>query len=1040
MGWLSLLVLGFALIASLVTPLFVTSVSVAATDEEIAKCYSLLDGRSIREYDAVDGQIRRTIVSTNGNETGTLSEADFQTCLSASDKSCLATGVTPGLGYSESSITCTPSSNSSTFQTISDSARTCYDLLNAVAVTDRGAEGMFANNSGPDISDRISTCVANNYCVYTENNSSLFFRCVDPDTAISKATAESTAIARELEPILTLICGNPNSTVLQGDPTYVRCEAAVTSAFTACRLTTNYDGSELRTVRALPEVLSNCMINEQNLANSLPDGYTLRAELLAGAIESGQTRADAYREETSQDYLAAYCELNDGYTYDINDGSCNGPADAVAGGCPISDSDPLPWLGCAVFSALKNIAVGSDGHGGVVGILSDLLYADPRIMFSPEAADAMSTFRNIALILVVVTGLVMVISQSLGFEFLDAYTIRKTLPRLGFALVGISLAWPVLNLLVTFINDIGSLAYSVLVGLANVSQGNADFGQSIVSQITGITTVAGAGAAAVFILTWSGALALLASVVLGVLIGVLVLAVRQLVIFVVIIIAPLAIAAYVFPGGQKLWNFWKTTLLTTLFMYPIIMAFIGAGAALSYIIGSINDPTMQLMSLIIFFVPFFMLPWSFRLAGGLMTTIFSIANDRNKGAFDRLRNYRSNQTKQGWERKRDGNLFKGGTESNLRGRFNRGVASTINAPGAISSSGNLMRPHNWRAATRVANQSRDMSEIERNMKENQTYQSWIYDDDLNKLASGTNNASELRAALLATGQYNDTSKLNDTVARVETVRRSMGNEAFRSMTTRQSIAGGAAFKTSAKDKERGVTNAAGDVWAAVARASVDDDAMAQYLVANGRSEGSKAGRIDYAGAGFGTTLTQVNKMRKELKDTGTISQKTIDEASIAIHKDVYDSQGGAALVHSSMKPASVEEMIPTIRGTVTENLSKSDREATQGLASLAATYDGMQGSSPGKARLMADGVMGHKINIKDLSPGMKAKLQSALIQVGPDGEKSSRIDGTITYAQAIEALRGDQEFKEMRREYQNEISRVAGMPPVDPSADPRALS
>lgn len=371
--------------------------------------------------------------------------------------------------------------------------------------------------------------------------------------------------------------------------------------------------------------------------------------------------------------------------------------DNTANSCPISDSDPLPWIGCAIYSALKNVAVGSDGNGGVVGMLGSILYADPNVMFGEEAANAMSTFRNIAMVLVVLTGLIMVISQSLGFEFLDAYTIRKTLPRLAAALVGIALAWPLLSFLVAFVNDLGGLIYSVLAELGNTGgTGNVGFDTSLTQKVTGsfltVGVVGTAGFVMATVMTMTGLLSLFATVVLGILIGLLVLAVRQLILFMAILLAPLAIAAYVFPGAQKLWGFWKNTLLTTLFMYPLIMGIIGAGALMSSIIGAAaaqaqdaQKAIMEIMSLVIFFVPFFMLPWAFKLAGGLMTTIFSIANDRNKGAFDRLKNYRANKTqesmasyKQGFDRSKIG--------TNLRARNARRL-STISAVGSGAAPG-----------------------------------------------------------------------------------------------------------------------------------------------------------------------------------------------------------------------------------------------------------------------------------------------------------------------------------------------------------------
>ena len=82
--------------------------------------------------------------------------------------------------------------------------------------------------------------------------------------------------------------------------------------------------------------------------------------------------------------------------------------------------------------------------------------------------------------------------------------------------------------------------------------------------------------------------------------------------------------------------------LTTLVMYPIIMGFIGAGAAMAYLLGGrrVAGENLGLLAIVVYFAPYFLLPFAFKLAGGLMSTVFSIANDRGRGMFDRGRKKR----------------------------------------------------------------------------------------------------------------------------------------------------------------------------------------------------------------------------------------------------------------------------------------------------------------------------------------------------------------------------------------------------------------
>lgn len=309
------------------------------------------------------------------------------------------------------------------------------------------------------------------------------------------------------------------------------------------------------------------------------------------------------------------------------------PAPSVKDDCPLPMNASMRWLGCSIFLALKDSAT----H--LADQLNGYLYVDPNTLFSANSQVAANIFRNIGMVLIVIAGLFMIISQALGFEFLDAYTIRKLMPRLGVALVGMALAWPLLRLAVTLTNDLGGLINSVFMGLATQANSGSshalDIGTFLGTSLIAVT----ATSAVVVLLGAAGFLSLLGTVILGLLIGLLVLAIRQLVIFMTVILAPLAIAAYVLPGGQKLWSFWKNTLLTTLFMYPLIMGFISAGAAMSYIMPKSNN-SMQLLSIIVYFAPYFMLPFAFKLAGGLMGTVFSMAHERNKGIFEKQRKKR----------------------------------------------------------------------------------------------------------------------------------------------------------------------------------------------------------------------------------------------------------------------------------------------------------------------------------------------------------------------------------------------------------------
>lgn len=305
----------------------------------------------------------------------------------------------------------------------------------------------------------------------------------------------------------------------------------------------------------------------------------------------------------------------------------------------------LDWIACPLTTAMQQSA------NWVVTQMMNLLYFPTDQIFQSNGAasvqgmyKAWSTFRNIGIALVLLAGLAMVISQAIGLEILDAYTIRRLMPRLAIAMIGIALSWPLMNLLISFFNDIGTWTHALIVG-PFIGMPIADSGPGNIALNWG-ATILGAAALLGYIafIGFMGVLTFLFTIMLAVFIGLIVLAFRWIVLASAILLAPLAIAAYVLPGTQKLWKFWKDTLITTLVMFPIIMAFLASGEVMARIATAI-DAGNYLFIMLLYFAPFFMLPFAFKLAGGLMSTVFSIANDRSRGLFDRAKNYRSNAAK-----------------------------------------------------------------------------------------------------------------------------------------------------------------------------------------------------------------------------------------------------------------------------------------------------------------------------------------------------------------------------------------------------------
>jgi hypothetical protein len=298
----------------------------------------------------------------------------------------------------------------------------------------------------------------------------------------------------------------------------------------------------------------------------------------------------------------------------------------------------LKWLVCPIVNT-ATFAVGK-----LEDVINSMLKVDVQDIFDDKDASnayhkAWNSFRVFALGLIVIAALIMVVSQAAGAEVLDAYTVRKVLPRLLFAAIFIALSWDILEFIYQLSNDAGigvrTLIYAPFQALNKNNQlgGGSSF----------VLVMLGTGAALGF--GWVGLLSFAVTGLMAVFVAFAVLVVRKMIILLLVMMAPFAIACYILPGTQKGWGIWKDGVTSTAVVAPIIFGFIAIGRVFS--ITSFNAPGIQIVNQLIgfiaYFAPYFMMALAFRLAGGFVATIGGVVNDRSRGAFDRLKNFRGNK-------------------------------------------------------------------------------------------------------------------------------------------------------------------------------------------------------------------------------------------------------------------------------------------------------------------------------------------------------------------------------------------------------------
>lgn len=310
-----------------------------------------------------------------------------------------------------------------------------------------------------------------------------------------------------------------------------------------------------------------------------------------------------------------------------------------AGSLPSCQGGSLGWLICPLTEMFSSII------SAIAKYIDGLLFFKPLIIGDTASGDAIYSLWRVVIVpanlLLVVAFLVVIFSQATSFG-LSSYGIKKMLPRIIAAAILINLSYFLCAVAVDITNVIGAGVKGMMEGVP-LPNGTSLRGSTWVdwlatgvvgSLVTGTTVVTGA----VFYIV-----PMLAAAVIAVLTAFLVVAARQVLITLMIIIAPLAFAALVLPNTNELFTKWRKAFAALLFMYPLIMLVFYGSMVVSKIVAVTaqqgTDPSInliqQVLVLCILIFPLFSLPIIMKAAGGLLQRFGLWANDKSKGLIDR---------------------------------------------------------------------------------------------------------------------------------------------------------------------------------------------------------------------------------------------------------------------------------------------------------------------------------------------------------------------------------------------------------------------
>jgi hypothetical protein len=356
-------------------------------------------------------------------------------------------------------------------------------------------------------------------------------------------------------------------------------------------------------------------------------------------------------------------------TYTVTNGTYGSPSaittisiDAKGGPPGANNADPdkeikcdVKGIGWMICPLSKFIAEGMDRvFGWVAGylVVNTITTDTNSAMF--RAWDIARGFANICFVL----AFLVIIYAQITSQGLNNYEIKRMIPKLIIASILVNLSYYICTIAVDLSNISGyalqqmfnDIRHSLLDGSAsgnfegttwkNVTEYILSGGTAAVGTVLGVgalvATTGGDITAMIFLL-----FPILLVGILSVLVALIVLAARQALITVLIIVAPLAFVAYLLPNTEKWFNKWRELLTTMLLVFPMFSVLFGGAQLAAFLIwkNSGGDFSVSILSLAVQVAPLAITPFLLKFSGSLLGRVAGMVNNPNKGLIDRARNF-----------------------------------------------------------------------------------------------------------------------------------------------------------------------------------------------------------------------------------------------------------------------------------------------------------------------------------------------------------------------------------------------------------------
>lgn len=622
---------------------------------------------------------------------------------------------------------------------------------------------------------------------------------------------------------------------------------------------------------------------------------------------------------------------------------------------------------------------------------------------------------------------------------LDAYTVRKAIPRLLLAVIAINLSIYLciaalditmvighgLNQLLAapFINEKSFEGVNIPADTTNNITGVLASGTAMGALTIGLYGAVGAASASI-ISVLGLILPLIITVVLITLAVLFTLVIRQGLLIFLVVTSPIAFVLYVLPGTEKFFKQWGDLFIRTLAVYPIIAAIFamcngmaaillntaaGQGGAsmipASQVFAQQSGPigTLQILTAImVLYMPLVLIPFSFKLAGGAIGAIANAANSRATNlagrAGEAIRKSRADQSSflghnrfKALQNRRDRQATAGQLAAGSKAFVGGGIRGVRNGHGIKGTFKTATGAYSAKARS-MSNPSM-YAEASQFMENNEAFNAFKGDDDVLWASMRATDAAGIRKALQdrVPDRFSNERELEASTQAILRAQSMVGAQTFSVAATRAQAKTGTGFNYG---------NADDDMMKAIHSSAGNDGALAGQMLAEMRTSSMQAGRVDLGGSGYGQHIKAYNDY--------VSGEKTLGAASSAVKADVVKSQAGTVL---QGKWKSTENLAPEMKQALNGTLSKPGEAGAHDfaieLANLANKYDASRSAAPNNANVFSKGVMSQNIDTTILDDDKKAIL----------GIKAGEDLGNITYQEAIERARSNRIFTAQRQEF-----------------------